>query len=453
MGKARRGGWYSRQSTTSYTNNWKYSLWARPSTGPINTVVYAPGLSSSASITNGFTNNYRAALVKGNGVTPYPTFAGSTTSFTRALFDQENYPPQFGSPEHPKRISVGGVHGISQLNSFQFDRVSYAHNLQTVAAVRSPYVSMSISLAEVAQSNNELLGELNNGAMEILVSLAEAKKTMRTLASNAERLLGITAEIVSAKPDKYLKSIGIIPNNDSKSFFNKKRLAKWPKDRPSAVRELMGRYMEARFGILPILYDIDGAAQIIAGYDGTAIRGSVRSVKDYELDQEIEIVGVPGVKGTRKLSGNLKYVRRIAVQLYSDFENNANRIGLSATNIASSTWELVPYSWLIDKFLDIGAYTRALGGIRAWKYLHGSTSFKAEFQVDTEFEQNIGGYRVRRGQIIHKGSAFRRTVQSGFPLPELPSFRMDLGIRDKLDILGLLTPRILKGKEKYLYYK
>lgn len=450
---ARRGGWYSRRNTTSYTNTWKSSLWAIPSTGPINSVKYAPDLSSSASIVSGFTNSYRAPLVKGDHKTPYPTFAGMVSCETKDKTDYEDYPPQFDQPRHPKRYTIGGAHGISQLNSFNFERCSYAHNLQTVGSVTTPYITLKLSTAEKTDLDNQLLGTLKNSAMEILVTIAELRKTAKTLVTNAERLIGISTEIVDRKPGKYLKSIGIIPNDDSKSYFNKKRLAKWPKDRPSAIRELMGRYMEARFGILPILYDIDGASQIIAGYDGLSIRGTVKVGEIYKLDEIAEIVGITNVKGQRKLKGQLQVVRRVKVQLKDYFANEANRVGLGATDLLNSAWELVPYSWLIDKFIDIGTYTRALGGARAWKYLHGSTSYKGEFAVETEFEHTISGYRTAKGRITHAGKAFRRTVESGFPIPSLPEFRLNLGVKDQLDILGLLTPRLIKGKEKYLYYK
>lgn len=124
-----------------------------------------------------------------------------------------------------------------------------------------------------------------------------------------------------------------------------------------------------------------------------------------------------------------------------------NLASLSSLNPVSIAWELVPYSFVVDWFVDIGGYVRnfesALLYAPAFKrgyttqgYLIEGTTITAGQYVSGIFSRRVscrGSYRL---------SGMSRSVLSSSPTPRLPRFKVDLGANRLLSAAALLRQRL-----------
>jgi hypothetical protein len=127
------------------------------------------------------------------------------------------------------------------------------------------------------------------------------------------------------------------------------------------------------------------------------------------------------------------------VQLLSNF---------TSLNPVSIAWELTPYSFVVDWFIDVGGYLRNL----ETACTHGSTfvnGFYTEgYRLDVSC-QSFGSYTdgsnyihtqdLKGSTVITKG---RRTTLGSYPLPRIPQFKMDLGASRLLNAAALLSQHL-----------
>lgn len=126
-----------------------------------------------------------------------------------------------------------------------------------------------------------------------------------------------------------------------------------------------------------------------------------------------------------------------------------NLASLSSLNPVSITWELVPYSFVFDWFIDIGGYLNNLESALLYR-----SAFKRGFYTEGyKFEGTTvtaGTYRGSgqdrsynlRGSYRLTGK--RRSVLSSSPLPRAPSFRVDLGASRLLSAASLLQQTLAR---------
>lgn len=445
---ARRGEWSTNQTLIGYSDTYTRTYWRDPPNSPtINTVKYVPGEVQKLILSWPATQFYRDSLRKGNKVNPLPTYAGQVTIGKPIVRRRTYYPPEFAQGRHPETTTSGGVPSNSLLFlSCDTPAVSYRWQNLTNPSPSESLVKLSVPLAEQAEIQNAILGKLGNSAMQLQVTLAEYRKTAATLVQATNRLIGASFELLSGKPDKYLRELGIvgIGEHPTRVYYRDRRGRRkvsrvWKRDKDSielinnSATNISQRYLEARFGLLPVLYDIDGASRLIAGWDRNKILGKLRHTHVVPLDH-VHKREVDGMVQT--VSGSLRVTNRFTFHMRDSFANEMNSIGMDVTHVLNTAWELIPYSWLIDKFVNIGDYTLALSGARAWAFDYGSVSMKCDAKVVTVVKLALP-LLDEAASCVFNINAFRREVLSSFPLPMIPRVRTDLGLRDAMDILAL----------------
>jgi hypothetical protein len=105
----------------------------------------------------------------------------------------------------------------------------------------------------------------------------------------------------------------------------------------------------------------------------------------------------------------------------------------SSLNPVSLAWEVIPYSFVVDWFLDIGSFLRSLETSLLY-----ATRFKSGYVSEI---YHVNQYCYRDG-VVHKlgyddvcddnrawyhGTSFQRSVLSGAPSPRTPAFHAQLG--------------------------
>lgn len=176
-------------------------------------------------------------------------------------------------------------------------------------------------------------------------------------------------------------------------------------------------WLEMRYGWRPLLYDIYNLSEAITTLDvprKTTLRASTKHV-----------LGIPLVT-LAETEGSGFYVKQIIATLEEVQPSIPERLGL--VNPGAVTWELIPFSFVVDWFVPIGNYITTRYTVAKMK---GS-------YVTTVYE----GYRARYTGVSASGAAsgysnptgfaqeirLKRTITDSLNVP-LPVFRNPLGER------------------------
>lgn len=126
---------------------------------------------------------------------------------------------------------------------------------------------------------------------------------------------------------------------------------------------------------------------------------------------------------------------------------------MSSLNPASIAWELLPYSFVADWFVNIGGYLRtmetALLQDLQFKYGYMTTGSLRIDDYRKSGSQKTGpsSYTtISGGQNIHRRTTKSRTKLSSYPTPLFPSLKVDLGSERILSGAALLRQFFAKGR-------
>lgn len=270
-----------------------------------------------------------------------------------------------------------------------------------------------------------------------LVTVAEAAKTARMIASPFGRARDLVNRIASRKLSLLAKGL-------------------------SLGAAATSAWLEYRLGWKPVLYDIEG---IFKAYVSNELweEKTVRKVARAS-DKNISWVspGVvtntvqPGVSNVRmraSFSHSSKVSSGVLYDLRDDvFESaTARRMGFRLSDVPSTIWEIVPLSWVIDRFVDIGVWLDAIQPKPGVNVL-GSWTTTVERQTNihnldevsifvgttpaTTYTQSGGEY----SEVIHN---IHRTANPTMPSFPTVNYR-DLNLVQQIDHLAV-TIALLTG--------
>lgn len=124
----------------------------------------------------------------------------------------------------------------------------------------------------------------------------------------------------------------------------------------------------------------------------------------------------------------------------------------TSLNPVSLAWELIPYSFVVDWFWNVGSYLRDLetaliyqsafrGGYVSELYVMDGEEYRSTDTVlggtNPPYKMTFTGFNRR-----YKHRFFQRTVLSTYPLPRRPVLRADLGSQRLLSTASLLAQMI-----------
>lgn len=288
-----------------------------------------------------------------------------------------------------------------------------------LASIPSP------SLPSADQLLVDALAKASSSDAMVLVSLAEAKKTLESVAQAAHYMYRI---------DNYLSKLRLKDLTPS-----------------GALRHVgvgLKIWLEVRYGLLPTYYDILGYTEVIKKRGlksrvkfSSYASGSTTSVPVDSLDIQ------DFYEEARKVS---RY-RRQDVRAGCLVEPYATEIGaiysLGIDRITSTAWELVPFSFVVDWFLNTSSYIAAHEGRFGQKVLASWTTVKDSLITNASMVTD-GTDRIIAGKrhlgIFNRSWTVReeytRFVRNANPaIPKLPTFQVNLNWKKCLDLVALST--------------
>jgi len=214
-------------------------------------------------------------------------------------------------------------------------------------------------------------------------------------------------------------------------------------------RSLANGWLEWQYGWRPLCQDVFGALD-----EGlNIIEKRLRHVKARGTIPTDKTVGYGGfIDGLDNLSVTEKINGKQSCEISLWLEIPATRVDparWSSLNPISLGWEVIPYSFVVDWFIDIGSYIRNV----ETALLYGTqfrTGYVSELLVHNGHarmepsEQFTGNFpfeilnKIRDFEKKRQVVKFRRGILVSYPFPRQPHFKADLGSQRLFSAAALL---------------
>jgi hypothetical protein len=274
-------------------------------------------------------------------------------------------------------------------------------------------------------------------------------------------LLGAAKALGAAKPSrrfrkKYEKSKTGLFRDERKRIYGS-GTSKFG-DSVFSPTNLSSLWLEFNYGWRPLVSSVQGAVelfnqQLVAG-ELIRVQSIWRTFEDKEDTGTWEVYY--GWKSDWINKSECNYsVKHVLYYTVSDVAAvTLSQAGLS--NLPNLAWELVPFSFVVDWFINVGAFLSSLDATNGLSFVKGcyTTCYKVNATRTSESISTIPDETACSGTMISTIKDFRlnRYVLTDFPSPRPPSFtQRSLGLNKYLTSVALLTSIVFGGGKQPLY--
>lgn len=211
-------------------------------------------------------------------------------------------------------------------------------------------------------------------------------------------------------------------------------------------------WLELVYGWVPLLQDIYGSIAILsdlADKSGLVVRcrGSARDVTSEKCPGG-RLFSSPSGPGFNVHADEFEIVtsHRVGVQLWYQLKNQriATFSALGLINPVELSWNLVPYSFLVDWFLPIGPWLGSFTADAGFEFVSGTKSYKRTIEETKVIPLTVTPTQNTLVNVVDPPATFtlnaeyfRRTVYLSRPVPGL-YFKNPLSPMHVLNALALL---------------
>jgi hypothetical protein len=206
-------------------------------------------------------------------------------------------------------------------------------------------------------------------------------------------------------------------------------------------------WLASRYGIRPMMYDYLNAAQALSNHIGGSniIKGrGFHSVSDTLSATKVVNAAGPGTQvDVNTQTDTLQYTRQYRSVVYMELGGTGkNRFGVDPLVTA---WELVPYSFVLDWFFNIGQWVSTLRPSLLGAWLGQQISIKTESHYQLNWSNVVSGKPSPTTTITGSGSGLsydiqtREYVRYAYTGTPLPTFRPRLTLPKLVDLVTLFV--------------
>lgn len=304
-------------------------------------------------------------------------------------------------------------------------------------------------LAKAERAAQAAIFDKMRQGVQMIPILREAKKTMNMLSSPFKSFRKAVSNYSSR--DHQLRARNR-PQFNATPGENQKRAAMAKREYVKAASD---SWLEFNFGVTPLLLDIKAAAvelaQVLNGPSRiTFSEGfTVRNEVPWQFYSYISRINRENMMHERKASRSVivRYRGAFTPKLTGPACLGGARIGSTLPDFLPSIWEAMPYSWLIDYFVNVGDVLNGYAAAHMTELDWMCKSVVSEYKLESRILNDPGtdnpywfstGFSPMYNSIVSKNIV--RLSDPGLLFPNL-EFRTKLGPVHLTNIAALVTSR------------
>lgn len=281
-------------------------------------------------------------------------------------------------------------------------------------------------------ANKAIIGarlNLKGQKINVAVAFNERKQTANLISSTATRVAKAIKAVKKGNLRDLRNAIGITRASPWPKGFNKKQSRMLAKKAKGGDKDAAHQlWLEHRFGWMPLLSDVHGAAEALAEAD-------LADPQRYSFSVKRSASTSYGSSGTaskdqlafgafpRHVDWRIKGTMGAMVRFDAFMENPAlqQAAALGLTNPLAIAWEAVPFSFVADWFVPIGNYVNAMDATLGWNFRAGSISRRIK-QKGTASQRARYDYPEWKNLTVSgyascQSWSLQRSVLTSFPYP------------------------------------
>lgn len=290
-------------------------------------------------------------------------------------------------------------------------------------------VANSLAVTAVSNARQELF--------DSLTFLAELEKTI---------------EMLTGCVDRYTRRLLIVDKHARVAWKTWKRGSLAPKSTANFADFFSSCWMEWRYGITPLMFDIDALYKQLLELDALThrVRGSAEPEPTVIGQTTSAVSGYGFTAGGTSASGG--WLSEVEVTRFQRIRPKAKALIELTSSFRCAVdplvtgFEVIPYSWMLEWFVNIGELIRSFSPFQQGRVASCSVSFLLDGVVRYQSVKPSDGMFVKLKSFspslleLRKTNHVRMAVN---PQMEL-DFRIELSWRRILDLIALLFSRIAK---------
>lgn len=221
----------------------------------------------------------------------------------------------------------------------------------------------------------------------------------------------------------------------------------------SAEKDLAENWLELQYGWKPLLADVHDAIEKVSRYfqqSGDFIvaqaSGSQKISSSTHLVSDTSYTVLPYAANRGNILVKLEERTKYGVRFKVSDAQKAFLSQTGFTNPVNLTWELLPFSFVVDWFLPIGPWLESFGAFDGLEFVDGyktsfvreSTHFSVHYTTYIPSPLAIPHYASEDGVFKRDTIVLNRTKLTAWPLPTLPHFKSPWSAGHVLNGLALL---------------
>lgn len=333
-----------------------------------------------------------------------------------------NLPPNAFSFNRYEIQRVSGICNrvIEPVGSTATDRYVYSGNLflignGTWSTMMDPSVICTSNWPALQNLDSlaikRFMDSAREGSAQSLMIAKDFGTNAKMIGDSAVKIRKVLQGIITRKP-KLIADVFFSHNESSRHKIDSRKSENFLRRLIKSTKPSQDLWLEAQFGWLPMLRDIDDSCAAIANlqFNPVSLRITGSAKQTFKVQEKLQI-GIPAenlyTHGVRTVTRRVKYVCHFAPP--STTVSVVKTLQLD--NVLGTVWDVIPGSFVVDWITPIGAWLSSLTALSGLDFLNGTKTSSSEEECICRIRG--GGSRVLNGTsqyqtFVGSGSGFEK---------------------------------------------